>query len=93
MAEDSNDTAHPFLSECPFCQQGMLRFWFIGGSISALCDECDLYWRDPQAIASDPTIPASGTLDPDSGELDHRAAMKADVEQAGLDDLIAGYSV
>ena len=92
MIIDENNNARPFLAECAFCGQGMLRFWFINGTLSVLCDECELYWDDIRAVAKNPKIPATGTLDESQINESGAAATKDEIIAAKFGDLVSGYS-
>jgi hypothetical protein len=50
----------PYLDQCRFCGQGLLRFWQCGtcGAWLVMCDECELVWADVPTVAGDPTGPA-----------------------------------
>ena len=93
MIIDDNNSAKPFIGECAFCGQGMLRFWFVNGKLSVLCDECELRWDDIRAVAKEPKTPASGTFDEDHSGLTHRAATNEEIRDSEFAELIAGYSV
>lgn len=59
----------PYLRSCPFCGDGLLRLYRCGrcGTVVAMCDECELLWRDvaelsrsakPKSDAAFPACPA-----------------------------------
>ena len=86
-----------YICECPVCGDGLVRFWLYRDEVVGLCDECELVWNDVRALADEPsTTGATGSFPdgPDGGgsEEDWQAARHRDVERAGLDGVIAGYS-
>ncbi|MCB1096690.1 MAG: hypothetical protein KDN22_14020 [Verrucomicrobiae bacterium] len=93
MIIDENDTAKPFIGECAFCGQGLLRVWIISEKLAVLCDQCELYWSDISAVANDPMVPATGTLDTSPLAEPHRAATSEEIADANLTHFISGYSV
>ena len=94
MIKDDRSDAQPFLGQCPFCNQGMLRFWFINDYMTILCDECELRWDDVRAIADDRNTPASGRFEEgeESSQVKHHAATYQEILNHHFGDLIAGYS-
>lgn len=82
---------------CPFCGQGLLRFWKCANcaSIILLCDECELVWRDLDEVAEfgDPshhqaTYPeCPNCLNP---LVDGHRATDAEIAVAGLGSQVAG---
>jgi hypothetical protein len=58
--------------------------------IVALCDECELYWDDIQAVYDDEFTPSSGAYPALNGEW--RAASREEVKANGLDDCVRGES-
>lgn len=46
----------PHIGSCGFCGQGLLRIVRCNScdEIAAVCDECELVWADPEAVAKDP---------------------------------------
>ncbi len=82
----------PYLGECGFCGNGLLRFWLCEehDETIALCDECELYWTDPRAVKSDPNHPSSGAYPALEGNW--RAATIDEISDRGLAELIEGDS-
>lgn len=82
----------PYIRTCGFCENGLLRFWVCPDDkrTVALCDECELYWDDVQAIYEDECSPSSGAFPMLKG--DWRAGTRDDVSEAGLDNYVRGES-
>ncbi len=82
----------PYVRTCGFCENGLLRFWMSTDEkrIVALCDECELYWDDIQAVYDDEFTPSSGAYPALNGEW--RAASREEVKANGLDDCVRGES-
>ena len=82
----------PYVRTCGFCDNGLLRFWMSAGEkrMVALCDECELYWDDVQAVYDDEFTPSSGAFPALKGEW--RAATREDVREGGLDNYVRGES-
>jgi hypothetical protein len=58
-----NEKKTPFIAHCSFCGQGLLRFMRCGqcDAVVAVCDQCELTWRNIAAVHSNPRCAASGT--------------------------------
>ena len=85
-----------YICECRVCGNGLARFWMYRDEVVALCDECELVWGDVEALSKDSTTKAAGSFptgpDRKGREGDWRRATRRDVDRAGLDGLMAGYS-
>ena len=48
----------PYIDNCTFCGNGLLRFYRCGSrdKIVALCDECELMWEDIVELSRDPNL-------------------------------------
>jgi hypothetical protein len=89
--EPAKELGRPYIAQCQFCGNGLLRFWNRGGEIIALCDECELFWEDVEAVAADRDTKAAGTYDEDfEVEADFREATAEEIEEAGLTTCIGG---
>lgn len=53
----------PFIGHCHYCEQGLLRFWQCGQcqQFVAMCDECELVWRDVERLSTGSHIKADST--------------------------------
>ena len=51
----------PYICECDFCEQGLLRFRSCPEceAICAVCDECELVWEDIAEVSDDPSVKAA----------------------------------
>jgi len=58
-----NQPKLPYIARCSFCNQGLLRFMRCRqcAAVIAVCDECELTWRDLAAVHSNPRCPPAGT--------------------------------
>ena len=94
-----NTQEAPYISNCGFCEQGMLRFMRCPhcDTVCAVCDECELIWKDIAAVhnqpkskssSSFPNCPACNTASERWGKLD-----MDEVAIAKLHDYVAGESV
>lgn len=91
-------THQPYIAECSFCGDGLLRFFRCSecDGFAAVCDECELMWSDIAAVGEDHEIESDSTYP----VCPHCEAEKPDWESpdpdaithAGLDDSIAGTS-
>ncbi len=54
----------PYIIECPFCGNGLLRAHRCGNcqSVTAICDECELMWPNVEQIFNDPKQKASSAF-------------------------------
>ena len=54
----------PFIVRCSFCEQGLLRFMRCRecDAVVAVCDECELKWRNIASVHTNPRCPASGSF-------------------------------
>ncbi len=59
-----NKKARPFIARCSFCNEGLLRFMRCRhcDAVIAICDECELTWRNIAAVHSNPRCPSSGAF-------------------------------
>ncbi|MFT4547472.1 MAG: hypothetical protein ACI8XO_000940 [Verrucomicrobiales bacterium] len=85
-----------YICECRVCGNGLVRFWNFRGEVVGLCDECELVWGAVAALSKKPTTKADGSfpggIDRNGKDGDWKRATRRDVEMAGLDGLIEGYS-
>jgi len=81
----------PYVNQCKFCGDGLLRLYRCDGcaAIVAMCDECELIWRDVAVISrqadqpSDgafPACPACGEHQAGWTELDRQAIREANLD-------------
>ena len=70
----------------------MIRFWISSDEkrTVALCDECELYWDDIQAVYDDEYTPSSGAFPALPGEW--HAGTREDVMAEGLNHCVRGES-
>ena len=54
----------PYIAHCSFCKQGLLRFMRCRecDAVIAICDECELTWRNIASVHSNPRCPSSGSF-------------------------------
>ncbi len=82
----------PYLRSCPFCGDGLLRLYRCGrcGAVVAMCDECELIWRDlakvrrrgkPQSDAAFPACPACDTKRVKWSRLNREEIREASLEK------------
>lgn len=85
-----------YVRECQVCGNGLVRFWKFRDEIVGLCDECELFWSDVMALSGDPELRADGSFPGGAGrggvEAEWKRATRRDVERAGLENAIEGYS-
>ena len=85
----------PYLRSCPVCGDGQLRLYRCGrcDAVVAMCDECELIWRDvaeasrsakPKSDAAFPACPACDAQRVKWFRLD-----KAEIREAGLEAYMA----
>ena len=88
----------PYITNCGFCEQGLLRFMRCPdcSAVCAVCDECELIWRDIAAVhqepacassSSYPKCPACSTASQTWTKLDAEG-----VSQAELQSYVSGES-
>jgi len=85
----------PYVGACPFCGNGILRYWTCKNcsSLLVICNECDLIWKDAAAAAEHRE--ADGTF-PDCPNCpatlaDGHESSDEEIAANGLDETIAGY--
>ncbi|MFO0911731.1 MAG: hypothetical protein U0795_02135 [Pirellulales bacterium] len=94
-----NRSAAPYLGSCHFCGQGLLRFWQCGqcGTVLAMCDECELIWRDLTQVSREPATKADGVYPMcpvcRSASRHWIRPGEDDLAAAGLEPLVKGWSV
>ncbi len=94
-----NQQEFPYIAHCSFCQQGLLRFMRCGecDAVVAVCDHCELLWRNLAAVHSNPKCPATGSFPacPACGNPQARwlRMSRLKVDEASLTHYIAGESV
>ncbi len=85
----------PYIRQCSFCGDGLLRLYRCQrcDAVAAICDECELIWkdvedasRDPQrsSDAAFPACPACGTKRAKWSRLS-----LPQIRSAGLEDYLA----
>lgn len=54
----------PYITKCSFCNQGLLRFMRCREceAVVAVCEECELVWRNIASVHSNPRCPSSGAF-------------------------------
>ncbi len=54
----------PYIAQCNFCSQGFIRFMRCRhcDAVIAVCDECELTWRNIASVFSNPRCPSSGSF-------------------------------
>ena len=85
----------PYLRSCPFCGDGLLRLYRCGrcNAVVAICDECELIWRDVAAASrrakpkSDAAFPACPACD--TKRVKWFRLNKAEIHEAGLETHLA----
>lgn len=88
----------PYIASCRFCEQGRLRFARCQacGAVVAMCDECELVWKEIAAVRDDPTTPADGAFPAcplcDWPQAGWDLLTLDDVEQSALAEFVAGQS-
>ncbi|MFT4639680.1 MAG: hypothetical protein ACI8T1_003005 [Verrucomicrobiales bacterium] len=82
----------PYVRTCGFCENGLLRLWVseTDDRSVALCDECELYWEDMEAVYKDKHAPSSGAYPVLVGKW--RAGTMDDVDDRDLGTVIRGAS-
>ena len=52
MSSPPSPSSEPHERACPFCAQGLLRYWKCSNcdELVLLCDECELVWRDLEDV-------------------------------------------
>ena len=82
----------PYVRSCGFCENGLLRLWIRndGKHPIALCDECELYWEDIQAVFDDEGAPSSGAFPALKGNW--RMITRKDLEANQLAAFVRGES-
>ncbi len=91
--------ASPYIAQCSFCNQGLLRFMRCRecDAVVAVCDQCELLWRNLAAVHSNPRCPASGTYPacPACGNAEARWSRltRLKVDEASLNQYVGGESV
>ena len=89
----------PYICECDFCEQGLLRFRSCPEceAICAVCDECELVWEDIAEVSDDPSVKAACAYPrcPVCGakEKGWPALELAEIQDAELEDYVADESV
>ncbi|NLY00183.1 MAG: hypothetical protein GXY83_29140 [Rhodopirellula sp.] len=89
----------PYVAPCSFCNQGLLRFMRCRecDAVVAVCDQCELVWRDIAAVHRNPHCPSSGSYPacPACGHPQARWSRltRRKVEQADLEPYIGGESL
>ena len=85
-----------YVCECRVCGDGLVRFWNYREEVVGMCDECELVWADAGALSRDCSTQAAGSFpggpDGRGGEMDWAPATRRQVERAGLEAFVAGYS-
>lgn len=90
-----SEQALPYLRSCPVCGDGQLRLSRCGrcDAVVAICDECELIWRDaaracrtarPPSDAAFPACPACGAKHVTWFRLD-----RTEIRAAGLEVFLA----
>ena len=85
----------PYLRSCPVCGDGQLQLYRCGrcDAVVAICDECELIWRDaaeasraakPKSDAAFPACPACGAQRVKWFRLD-----RDEIRDAGLEARLA----
>lgn len=54
----------PYITQCSYCKQGLVRFMRCRecDAVIAVCDECELMWRNIASVHSNPRCPSSGSF-------------------------------
>lgn len=88
----------PYLLSCPCCEQGLIRIGVCSSCdrMAAICDECELIWKEPSEIKSKADAKPDGQhpICPHCGKkVDAwQFPTTQELKTAGLGDLIAGQS-
>lgn len=88
----------PYIAECTFCHDGLIRLYHCEAcrAVCAICDECELLWRNPEEIASDPNAttddsfpkcPVCNSAQPVWSQL-----TEVEIDAQNLTDLVKGSS-
>ena len=89
----------PYIESCSFCGDGLLRFYRceVCDDIVALCDECELMWRDIAMLSDDPNLSSDTSFPqcPSCGEpqAEFSLVTSEELEERKLDQYSAGESV
>ena len=94
-----SDEVRPYIESCTFCGNGLLRFRRCTNcdEIVALCDECELMWRDIDQLSHNSNLPSDTSWPqcPSCGEVEAEFVHVTPEELAErkLDQFSAGESV
>ncbi len=89
----------PYIAQCSFCREGLLRFMRCRqcDAVVAICDQCELIWRNIAAVHTNTRCPSSGSFPacPVCGTVDAGWSRlnRHNVIEASLSQYIAGESV
>ena len=85
-----------YVCECGVCGNGLVRFFTYCDAVVGLCDECECVWQDVAGLAKHRKTKADGSFpggpDRQGQEGDWGRATRREVERAGLENCIEGYS-
>ena len=88
----------PYVARCSFCDQGLLRLIQcpLCETVVAVCDECELVWRDVAAVSADPRLSSSSAF-PGCPECRTKIAewtrlTRDEIDQVGLGVYVRGAS-
>lgn len=98
MNEIRDESEYPYISECKFCYNGMVRFWLCPNcsSLVGLCDECELIWIDIKGLyenndkESDGAFPSCPKCK--ANLADGHFASEKEIDYFGLKKFIKGFS-
>jgi len=89
----------PYVAQCGFCENGLLRFMRCVecDTVSAVCDECELIWKDLEEVSNDRFCSSSSAFPScpncDASASEWTTLEYQDVEDEGLSQFTAGDSV
>ena len=88
----------PYVNRCARCENGLLRLYRCAHcrAVAAICDECELLWKDIPEVSSDPDCPSSASFPacPQCG-TERSTWTRLDtgeIQRAHLDTYLAGRS-
>ena len=89
----------PYVGECHFCGNGLLRPYRCAecDEVVAICDECELTWKDLAKVYKKKTTKSSGAFPAcpccETAKAEWYYVTSKEMKSWGLDDYIAGESI